>query len=497
MQAKNRRKTRRKEGGCVSQPTSPPHLVVMGGGITGLCAALSWCDQAKISASPIAVTICESTDRWGGRIDTLYWEGCVLERGPDSFLARKKPIVDITNRLGMEAEWVAQRPTARQTWFAHQGKLVAFPHGVTLGIPLHWDGLKHSPLVSNWGKMRAFLEPWWPQGADASEESLGRFLRRRFGHAYVEAIVDPLLSGIYAGRIDDLSIQATFPQFREALLRHKSVRRGMKAMQKDTTIPRLPLPAHVQDSVFLSYRHGLRSLVERLTATLHAYGVQLRLQTKVTRIARHATGRWAVHTAEGAPLQADAVIVTTPAPVMAKALAGYVPSVWETMPYASVAQVLLVYPKTSVSIPLNGAGFIVPRKEKRLITACTWTSSKWAHTATDAWVVLRCYVGRIDDVRWMHMDDATLVSAVQQDIVALMGIDAPCHWTDVCRMLQAMPQYTVGHVDRIVALRHTLETHHRGIYVAGASYEGVGIPDCIAQGERVAQQAWRDVHATR
>ncbi|HZG58052.1 protoporphyrinogen oxidase, partial [Paenibacillus sp.] len=250
------------------------------------------------------------------------------------------------------------------------------------------------------------------------------------------------------------------------------------------------LPPHARGSAFLSYRGGLSSLVERLTETLEAEGAVLLTGEPARAVTPQSGGGAVVTLTSGDALPADAVIVTTPA----SSLGALLPEVPETalfrdMAYASVANVVLGYRRDRVGVPLDGAGFVIPRTEGRFITACTWTSSKWLHTAPADRVLIRCYVGRIDDERWRAMDDEALAAAVRREVAELVGIDAEPDFADITRLERSMPQYEVGHPEKVRAVREALMKKAPGVYAAGAGFEGVGLPDCIHQGKQAAEQA--------
>ena len=478
-----------------------PRIVVIGGGITGLSAAFYALRLATHRGLAPKVTLLEGSGRLGGKVQTMRRDGFVIERGPDSFLARKRPIVDLSRELGIEDELTTLNPATKKTYILRGGKLHRIPPGLVLGIPTEWKPFVTSRLISTAGKLRAALDWVLPAKQGDADESLGGFLRRRLGDQVVDFVAEPLLSGIYAGDADRLSLMATFPQFRAAERKYRSLmiglRRGAGATRGGAGGEE-HLPPHARGSAFLSYRRGLSSLIERLEDTLRAEGAVLRTDAGVRTVRPGPNGGAVVTLANGESMEADAVIVTAPPP----ALKGLLPDVneaalFDKMPYASVANVVLGYRRETLRVPLDGAGFVVPRTEGRFITACTWTSSKWLHTAPEGRVLIRCYVGRIGDERWRTMDDEALLSAVKRDVAELVGIDAEPDFADVTRLERSMPQYEVGHMDRVRALREALTQKAPGVFAAGAGFEGVGLPDCIQQGKQAAEQAVAFLRAAR
>jgi len=488
-----RSETTRSDTGRPAAAADAPRILVIGGGITGLSAAFYAARFAKEAGLPAKITLVEGSGRLGGKIETLRRDGFVIERGPDSFLARKTPILDLTRALGMEEELVALNPSTRKTYILRGGKLHRIPPGLVLGIPTEWKPFVASGLISLGGKLRAALDLVLPAAKGDADESLGAFMRRRLGDQVVEFVAEPLLSGIYAGDMDKLSLLATFPQFRAAERKYGSLMIGLRrgaAATRGGPAGEDAIPPHARGSAFLSYRRGLSSLVERLVEALREADVDVIADMPVRSVVPREEGGAVATFRNGESMMAEAVLYTAPA----SALPELLPAVPETsafrdMAYASVANVVLAYRKDRIGVPLDGSGFVVPRSEGRFITACTWTSSKWAHTAPDDRALIRCYVGRIGDERWREMDDERLIAAVRRDVAELVGIDAEPEFVDVNRLPRSMPQYAVGHPDRIAALRRAMREKAPGVFAAGAGFEGVGLPDCIQQGKQAAEQA--------
>ncbi|WP_274362607.1 protoporphyrinogen oxidase [Paenibacillus thermotolerans] len=467
-------------------------VVVIGGGITGLSAAYYAAKGLKEAGCEAEVTLLESSARLGGKVKTLRRDGFVIERGPDSFLARKPATLELTRDLGIEGELVRQGPRAKKTYILHNGKLHRIPPGFVLGVPTQWQPFVATGLISLPGKLRAALDLVLPGAKKTEDETLGGFLTRRLGREVVERVAEPLLSGIYGGDADNLSLLATFPQFRAIENKYGSLIAGMSrgagATRSGPSAEGL-IPEHLKGSAFLSYRKGLTTLIEALTAALDELHVNVRTETAVHEI-RHADGRNEVVLADGSPIAADAVVVTTPAPVTAKML----PELSEAQPfkemqYASVANIVLVYKRDGLENDLDGSGFLVPNVEGRFITACTWTSSKWPHTAPEEYAIIRCYVGRAHDRRWLELSEEEVIAGVKRDIAELTGIRAEPEFVDMNRLTGSMPQYRVGHVERVRALREALRAKMPGVYAAGASYDGLGLPDCIHQAKEAVKSA--------
>jgi protoporphyrinogen/coproporphyrinogen III oxidase len=334
---------------------------------------------------------------------------------------------------------------------------------------------------------------------------LGLFLRRRLGNELLDNLVEPLLAGIYAGDANQLSLQATFPEFQKLESEHRSLilaviqqRKQARKRASQAGNPAVGASAtrsgqgNLPNSMFLSLRTGLSRMVEALTERLQQQQVELRAKTGVCEILPDVSGtsRYQLRLSTGATEYADLVILASPAYQTKQILdpALRLPEL-EQIPYVSVSTILLAYPKQAVPYEMDASGFVVPRKEKRMITACTWVSSKWLHTAPDDHVLLRCYVGRAGDQRFLDLSDEDILLHVRADLKHIMGIDATPSFTRVVRWKQAMPQYLVGHLDRMQELENRISSRLPGVFLTGAAYHGLGVPDCIRQAKEVANRA--------
>lgn len=463
-------------------------LVVIGGGITGLSAAFYALKQADEEGQPISVTIIEQSDRLGGKIQTLRKEGCVIEKGPDSFLARKLPMIDLARDLGMESELVATNPHAKKTYILRRGKLYRMPPGLVLGIPTELGPFAKTGLISPWGKLRAAMDLFIKPRPSDEDESVGAFLDRRLGREVTEHIAEPLLAGIYAGDLQALSLQATFPQFAQVERKHGGLIRGMKASrQAGQSVPGLPDVA--KGTMFLTFRNGLTSLVERLEETLQERA-ELRLGIGAEGLEKREDGTYLVRLSDGSSLLADAVIVTTPSYHAASFLEEHIDaSSLKAIRHVSVANVVSVFDRKQVKNQFDGTGFVISRREGRAITACTWTSVKWPHTSRGDKLIIRCYIGRAGDEERVDWPDEALKRTVRSELRELLDIDIDPEFVEITRLRHSMPQYPVGHVQAIRSLRDEVGRALPGVFLAGQPYEGVGMPDCVRSGRDAAEAA--------
>ncbi|MNH76011.1 Protoporphyrinogen oxidase [compost metagenome] len=465
----------------MSDSDSARNIIIVGGGLTGLSAAFYIRKFYREKGIPVQISILEKGKSMGGKIETLHRDGFVIEKGPDSFLARKTAMIDLAKELELDHELVPMNPGAKKTYIVKRGELHPMPSGLVLGIPTELGPFLKSGLVSWGGKIRALMDMVIPARKSTEDESLGHFIERRLGTEVLSNVTEPLLAGIYAGDTYKLSLQSTFPQFGEVERAHGSLMRGMMTGKK-------PVETHTgtKRSAFLTFRQGLQSLIHGLVHELH--DVDQRLETEVVDIRKGSSRAYEVRLAEGEVLHADQVVVTTPAFSAAKLLAPFVDvSALTAVNYVSVANVVVAFDKKDLEGIQDASGFLVPRAEGRNITACTWTSTKWLHTSPDDKVLLRCYVGRSGDEQNVQLPDDSLTDLVLKDLRELMGITATPLFSEITRLPKSMPQYPVGHLQQIASLREELNSKAPGLYVTGAAFEGVGLPDCIKQAKELAK----------
>lgn len=467
-------------------------VAVLGGGLTGLAAAFYLYREAAERGVPIAVTLLEGAGRLGGRVNTLRRDGFYIERGPDSFLARKLPMVRLAEELGLSASLTGTNPQAKKTYIARAGVLHPIPAGLTLGVPTNVEAFMQTGLLSDAGKRRALAETEIPAAeADAPDESVGNFLQRRFGPEMVERIFEPLLSGIYAGDLHALSLEATFPQFRAMERDYGSVIRGTMEMQQAAKAP----TDRSIGSVFLTFKTGLSAVIEALEARLRSLGCDIRLGTRAVALSkREEDAGYRVHLAGGDALDADAIVTALPAASIAELLAAHTDvTAMRNIRYLSVANVVFGYDEAGFEHPLDGSGFLVPRGEESLITASTWTSAKWLHTAPEGKRLIRCYVGRAGEEANVDLSDHAITAGVHRDLRRLMGLTAEPAFVEITRLHHSMPQYPPGHRDAVAAFLAQAEARLPGVVPAGQPFGGVGLPDCVAQGRSAAEKLVRSL----
>lgn len=467
------------------------HVVVVGGGITGLSAAYELVHSDDRRLDDLDLTVLEAGDRFGGKIRTGPFAGHPVDEAADAFLARVPDAVDLCRQLGLGSQLVS--PAERRAYLYSLGGLRPFPDGLVLGVPTDLDALRASGAVSPAGVERAALDltmgpdPTRDEVSGPTDESVGSLVRRRMGDEVFERLVAPLLSGVHAGNADQLSVAAGAAQFASALRTHDSLIEGLRAQRAAATSdPDAP--------VFFGLPGGTETVTDALVDALQIGGARLRLDAAVSELTTGPSGRGRGFTLTvagvGAPVDADAVIVTTPLDVTAGLVGGLHPGVAAEMAavdYATVAMITLAVPRAGIGRPLDGSGFLVAQPEGLLITACSWASSKWAHLADAELAILRVSVGRADDTRAQAMDDDELIDRVRADLATTMAVDGPPSETRLTRWPRALPQLRTGHLDRARSWQRELAGEHPGLAVAGAGVLGLGIPACIAQGRQAAR----------
>jgi oxygen-dependent protoporphyrinogen oxidase len=467
-------------------------VVIIGGGITGLAAAYAL-DGAVRRGEVDEAVLLEAGRRLGGKILTERIDGFLIEGGPDSFITLKPQAVRFAREMGLGDHLIGTLEP-RHVFIRHAGRLYPLPDGLTGLIPQRLGPFVRSPLFSLVEKARFGLEPFVPPSANGTDESLGSFVRRRLGQAAVDRLAAPLLAGIHAGDIDRLSLLATFPQLAEAERRYGSLTRAVLARGRKTpvngTLAGSPM------SVFMTLRGGLEELVRTAAASIRH--VAIRTGTPVGAI-DHAGGAYVVRLGSGERLEAEAVIVTVPPHAAVRMLAGVngpAATMAGMIRSISTAVIALGFKRDQVRHRLDGHGYVGSHREGVAHTACTWVSSKWPDRAPRESVQLRCFVGRDGAQSALELDDHDLTNTVVEELRPLLGITGSPVVARVYRWQEAMPQYEVGHLERLDAMQAALAATP-GLILAGSPYRGVGLPDCIAQGQHAAQRAFDALRGAR
>ncbi|MDQ3044528.1 MAG: protoporphyrinogen oxidase [Chloroflexota bacterium] len=458
---------------------SPRQIAVIGGGITGLAAAYRL-TQLTPDATIIVI---EREERLGGKLLTVRADGFIIEGGADSFLSGKPRGIGLCQELGIAADLTGPDPAQRRTYVLRGGKLHRLPEGLSGLIPTRLGPIARSGLLSPRGRARLALDFVLPPRRGEGDESLAMFVERRLGRQAYTRLIEPLMAGIYAGDGRQLSLAATFPQLRAGELQHGGLIKGVLAARKNMK-PDAPRPG------FLTLPGGVADLAYTLETNLRAAGVRLMTGSDVTALRSRASGGFHIDLAAGSALSVDGAIVTAPAweaAALLKTLDFDLATTLGAIPHVSTATVSLAYPRDALVRPLDGYGYVVPREEERAVLAMTWVSTKWPGRAPDGFAMLRGFIGRAGRPDPLQRSDTELVDMLRAEAREVLGITAPPAARWVFRWPAGMPQYTLGHLERVAAIETAAATHH-GLAIAGAALRGVGMPDCIASGEAAASR---------
>jgi oxygen-dependent protoporphyrinogen oxidase len=512
---------------------------VIGGGITGLAAA--W-QLATTLPQGVRVVLLEADARLGGKLRTGELGGRPVELGADSFLARRDEALALCHELGLGAELIS--PASNRAYVWARGMLRPLPSGLAMGVPTRMGPLARSGIFSLAGLGRTALDLLLPPvprrriavghnrtgqagktgdtpGAfdvpaaeHASEtdeahddESVGSVVRRRLGSEVHDRLADPLIGGIHAGPVDTMSAAAVLPALLRADRQPGSLMRALRPMASRPSPARRALstgggkarPSGTEDPsppeekpVFMTIRGGLQRLVDRLTAALEERGVEIRLGARAEGLDRPAgpseASRWSIATAQG-NVEADGVVVAVPAGAASGLFRKHDPSLAELLdgvPYASLTLVTVRFSRRAVGSSLEGTGFLIPTSKERLLTACTWLSSKWPDLDRPDDVLMRASMGRYGDERSAQMSDDEVAGHTLRELRQMLDLSGEPLETVVTRWPEALPQYLVGHLQRVQAVEQGA-ARHRGLALAGAALHGVGIPACIGSGRHAAK----------
>jgi oxygen-dependent protoporphyrinogen oxidase len=463
----------------------PAHVVIVGGGISGLGAAWYIEQQARESGVPVRVTVLEAGTRWGGKIQTDTIDGLgdtpfVVEGGPDSFLTQKPAALGLARELGLSAELLGTNDRMRHVFVLNRGKPVKLPDGVLLIVPTKFMPFALSPLISPLGKLRMGCDLFIPRRRDERDETLADFVRRRLGTEALDKIAEPLMSGIYNAEAERQSLLATFPRFRQLEREHGSLVRGMLASRRRQ--PAAP-PNAPKTALFMSLRAGTQVLVDTLVSRL---GADLRLNSGVTALAR-TVNAYTLTLTSGEQMDADAVILTAPAHTTADLVHPFAPEAaahLKTIRYVSTGTISLAFRAADLPRPLSGFGVVIPNSERRPINAITISSTKFDGRAPEGYVLLRVFFGGSRSPHSMALHDEALLATVRGELSSILGIEATPLFHRIYRWHEANPQYDLDHLERVDAIERALPL---GLHIAGSAYRGVGLPDCIASAQTAAR----------
>jgi oxygen-dependent protoporphyrinogen oxidase len=456
-------------------------VAVIGAGISGLAAAYHIKKLARERGAEISLIVFERGATAGGKIVTDKVNGFVIDAGPDSVVAERQKFEEFCGELGIGRDLIEPKAGSEGVSVLLDGKLERLPDGMRLMLPAKLAPLLSTGMISPLGKARAAMEVLVPKKSGDSDEDAASFVCRRFGREVYDRMAEPLLAGIHAGDPGHTSLRCAFPVLEEIERKHRSLILASRA--KETA-------AHKKDVRFESFANGMAELTSALSA---AVGLEnIRLGKNVRRIARAETSmpKYLVEIDGDAPVLADAVVFATQAYEAGKIIEAFdkgVAALLGGIKYVPLITVSLAYRSAGVSDKMTGSGFLVPHREGRLLSAVTWSSSKWNRRAPEGYDLVRCYFNGAYSNDAFALDDDALISAAQVELKEAALITGKPLFGVVHRWDMGMPQYTVGHRERLDDLRRRLEGYS-GIFMTGAWSNGVGIASCISNSEAVAQK---------
>jgi oxygen-dependent protoporphyrinogen oxidase len=449
-------------------------VTIIGGGISGLSAAYSLCKAGMPSA------LIESRGRLGGVIQTENIDGCVVEGGPDSFLSVKPAAMELIRELGLAGEVIGSNDHLRKTYVLKGGRLVPLPDGLMFMVPTKVVPMLTSNLLSWSTKIRMAMEWFRRPRLNAGDISVADFVREHYGEEAVEYLAEPLLSGIYGGSPESLSIRSVLPRFVEMEAKYGSLTKGVlaeRAAAKSET-GKLPL--------FRTLRGGLGQLVDALgNAISGSTHVHFGHAERIER----STGGFRVRINESWCETKTLVVACEAhrAAALTENLDARLSELLAAVPYSSSMTVALGFREGSFTRPLDGFGFLVPKRERKRLVACTWVGTKFPDRVPPGVTLLRCFLGGTDGSAVLNESDEAIIRAVRSELGEIVGLTAEALFSRVYRWPQSMAQYTVGHQERMAGIAERL-AQFPGLFLAGNAYQGIGIPDCIRMGRTTAER---------
>ena len=451
-------------------------IAIVGGGISALACAVD------LKEKGFDFTVFEKEDSAVGKLFTEKIGSLTIEGGPDSYLPEKVWSVQLIKKVGLAGEMLCSNDEHKGTFIYSGGRLHPLPEGVMLMVPTMIMPLVKSSLISWPGKIRMGMELFVPPRRDRKDESLAEFVTRRLGRECLEKIAEPLVAGIHTSNPDNMSVLATFPRFVDMERKSGSLIKGMIDTMKKMSSPKPSgSPSQPKTTYFMSLKGGMQELVRGCVSFIGEERVKT--GTSVVSVVKQ-DGRYRLAFGDGSTADYDAVVLATPSYVtqeilgdMDEELCGRLSAI----EWSSSATISLAFRKDDIKKSLPGFGFIVPRVENRRINACTWSSVKWSHRAPEDILLIRSFVGGGHHEELVSLGDDELLGVVLEELGEIADITAEPVFSKVYRWFRGMPKYTVGHLERIAAIDEKLK-EHKGLFLIGCSYRGIGMGDCVKSG---------------
>ncbi len=458
--------------------------IIVGGGISGLATAWILREKAREQGIELGITLLEKENRLGGKIWSIKEDGYLCEWGPNGFLDSKPQTLDLCRDLKADSRLLRSNDNARKRFI--------FSGGILNRLPENGPSFLKSSLISWPGKIRLAMEPFIPQFRGEEDETLAAFGRRRLGEEALNKLIAPMVSGIFAGDPETMSLKSCFPRIAELESEYggliKAMIRLAKKKKAEVAAGKAVASAAGPAGVLTSFKGGIQDLTDILAAELGM--TIIRSGEEVVKVSKGDSAPWRVITARG-ELHADAVLLATPAYASADFLEEAAPSVSAVLrqiPYATMTVVCFGYERNQINYDLNGFGYLSPKQEKLSTLGTLWDSSIFEGRAPKGKVLLRSMMGGACFPQYITLSDAEVESRVRADLEKTMGITAAPSFIRIFRHDKAIPQYTVGHGKRLEALSELLEKHP-GLILTGNSYRGIGLNDCVAAANRGAEEA--------
>jgi oxygen-dependent protoporphyrinogen oxidase len=466
------------------EPLHMKQAIIVGGGISGLATAYLLREKAKAAGIEVGITLLEKENRLGGKIWSIKEEGFLCEWGPNGFLDNKPQTLDLCRDLKADGRLLRSNDNARKRFI--------FSGSILNRLPETGPSFLKSSLISWPGKFRLAMEPFIPQYRGDEDETLAAFGRRRLGEEALNKLIAPMVSGIFAGDPETMSLKSCFPRIAELEAEYggliKAMIRLAKKKKAEIAAGKAVASAAGPGGVLTSFRGGIQDLTDILAAELGM--TVIRSGEEVVKVVKGESVPWRVVTARG-ELDADAVLLATPAYATADFLEetdSAISGVLRQIPYATMTVVCFGYERDRINYDLNGFGYLIPKQEKLSTLGTLWDSSIFEGRAPEGKVLLRSMMGGACFPQYLKLSDAEVEKRVRDDLERTMGITAPPSFIRIFRHEKAIPQYTVGHGKRLEALSGLLEKHP-GLVLTGNSYRGIGLNDCVAAAHRGAQEA--------
>lgn len=475
------------------------NVIVIGAGMTGLAAAYKIRRAVRSEGLDLGVTVIEKDDRIGGKIATDVVDGFIVDGGPDSFLTEKPALHRIAEHLGMSDERLPSDESRKKTWILADGKLHEMPDGVMMFAPTKFVPFATTGLFTPAGKARMGMDLVIPKKkvaeGELNDETLESFVVRRMGRECLDRLAEPLVGGVHASDPAVMSLAATFPRLLEMEQKHGSLMLGFLEARKKVEEMRKkypPQPGKPKRTFFSSFRGGMQQLTDAMADAIGRDHIITGV--KVDRLERSGDG-WRITLSDGRTMDGDAVViategwaaeqlVTSVAPIAADNLAG--------IPHSSSATVSLGFDSEEIGFSLDAFGVLCPQAEKRSLMAATYSSTKWPGRAPAGKTLMRGFVGGPHNQEIVDKSDEELIDIVTRELREILGLTAKPVFARVYRWKGGMPQYTLGHLDRVAIIQSDMETIP-GLALAGGSYTGVGLPNCAESGEAAVTKVLGDL----